>query len=39
MLYLERNFIWRLNLDISKTKSEIPEKFAIVVLEKDGEEQ
>ena len=36
---LEHNSIWRLNLDISETKWEIPDKFWDVVLEKDGEDQ
>ena len=39
VLYLEQNFVWFWNVDISESRSEIPGKFWSVVLEKDGEDQ
>ena len=38
VLYSERNLLWCWNLDISKSRSEIPGQFWNVVLEKDGED-
>ena len=39
MLYLEHGFVWCWTLDASGSRSETPEKFWNVVLEKDGEDQ
>jgi len=39
MLYLEHSFTWCWNVDISESGSEIPRKFQIVLLEKDGVDQ
>ena len=39
MIYLDHNNLWCWNLNTSESKSEIPEKFWNVVLEKDAEDQ
>ena len=39
MLHLEHSFVWCRNLDTLESRSIIPGKFLIVVLEKDGEDQ
>ena len=39
VLHLEHSFVWFWNLDTSERRSEIPEKFLIVVLQKGGEDQ